>query len=416
MNDLPQGWAIAVLADLIVRDGVFADGDWVESKDQDPNGSIRLLQLADIGDGVFLDKSNRFINEQKFDQLQCTEVLEGDVLVARMPDPLGRACLAPRLRQRCITVVDVAIVRPGYQSVQPVWLMHFLNAPEVRQKIEVQSSGTTRRRISRSNLAQLQLPVAPFNEQKRIADKLDALLARVDACRERLDRVPAILKRFRQAVLTAATSGMLTEEWRKVNSESVDARGLAAQILTAHEAAGGHKAGNAAPPTDDVHDLSVDMFPQGWALLTLRDLVLPERPITYGILKPGPELEEGVPYVRVADFPNDRLNLSAIRKTSPKIDEEFKRSRLKGGDLLLSIRGTVGRLIVIPEELEGANITQDSARLSIQPLVNRDYVLWFLRSELAQTRMKGAVKGVAVRGINIGDVRACLKSIRQQAV
>ena len=59
-----------------------------------------------------------------------------------------------------------------------------------------------------------ELPLAPLNEQKRIADKLDAVLARVDACRERLDRVPAILKRFRQAVLAAATSGKLTEEWR----------------------------------------------------------------------------------------------------------------------------------------------------------------------------------------------------------
>jgi type I restriction enzyme S subunit len=129
VSELPQGWATAFLADLIVHDGEFSDGDWVESKDQDPNGSIRLLQLADIGDGVFLDKSNRFINEQKFDQLRCTEVLEGDVLVARMPDPLGRACLAPRLLQRCITVVDVAIVRPGHQSVHPAWLMHFLNTP-----------------------------------------------------------------------------------------------------------------------------------------------------------------------------------------------------------------------------------------------------------------------------------------------
>src|SRR5262249_6592671 len=61
----------------------------------------------------------------------------------------------------------------------------------------------------------LLLPLAPLNEQKRIADKLDAVLARVDACRERLDRVPAILKRFRQAVLAAATSGQLTEEWRE---------------------------------------------------------------------------------------------------------------------------------------------------------------------------------------------------------
>ena len=56
--------------------------------------------------------------------------------------------------------------------------------------------------------------LAPLNDQKRIADKLDAVLARVDACRERLDHVPAILKRFRQAVLATATSVKLTEEWR----------------------------------------------------------------------------------------------------------------------------------------------------------------------------------------------------------
>jgi type I restriction enzyme S subunit len=205
----------ATVADLIAPDGIFSDGDWIESKDQDPTGAIRLLQLADIGDGVFVDKSNRFVNDDKFEQLRCTEVFEDDVLIARMPDPLGRACLAPKLRQRCITVVDVAIVRPGPTSVGPRWLMHFLNAPSVRQVIELQSSGTTRRRISRGNLAQIELPVPPLPEQKRIADKLEALLARVDACRARLDRVPGILKRFRQSVLAAATSGELTREWRE---------------------------------------------------------------------------------------------------------------------------------------------------------------------------------------------------------
>lgn len=186
----------------------------------------------------------------------------------------------------------------------------------------------------------------------------------------------------------------------------VDATHIVEEIQRSHVAAGGHRAGNASPPTEDVHDLTVSMFPRGWALLTLRDLVMPDRPITYGILKPGPELESGVPYVRVADYPSDQLNLSTIRNTSPEMDDEFKRSRLRHGDLLLSIRGTVGRLVLIPEELEGANITQDSARLSIQPAVNRDYVLWCLRSEMVQSRMKGSMKGVAVRGINIGDVRA----------
>jgi type I restriction enzyme S subunit len=221
---VPNGWALAPLGHLIAKDGLFSDGDWVESKDQDPNGSIRLLQLADVGDGTFIDKSNRYINEEQFRRLRCTEVFEGDILIARMPHPLGRACLVPRLAQRCVTVVDIAIVRPGKSSVLPEWLMRFLNAPPPRRAISEQSSGTTRRRISRSKLEALSLPIPPIAEQTRIADKVGALLARADACRERLDRVPAILKRFRQSVLAAATNGELTADWRRTNAVVYDFR------------------------------------------------------------------------------------------------------------------------------------------------------------------------------------------------
>lgn len=217
MSDLPTGWAISSLKELLTEDGVFSDGDWVESKDQDPSGSIRLLQLADIGDGYFIDKSCRFINEQKFVELRCTELFENDVLIARMPDPLGRACLMPKLPQRCVTVVDVAVFRAGKNRVSGNWLMHTINAPQYRAEIELNSSGTTRKRISRGNLAAMAMPVAPLPEQKRIADKLDSVLARVDACRDRLDRLPALLKRFRQSILAAATCGRLTEDWRKTN-------------------------------------------------------------------------------------------------------------------------------------------------------------------------------------------------------
>jgi type I restriction enzyme S subunit len=74
--------------------------------------------------------------------------------------------------------------------------------------------------ISQAVIKSWPIPIPPLSEQKRIANKLDALLARVDACRERLDRVPLILKRFRQAILTAATSGQLTEEWREERNSS----------------------------------------------------------------------------------------------------------------------------------------------------------------------------------------------------
>lgn len=215
MSDLPKGWAPTTVKELAGSTGLFVDGDWVESKDQDPNGDIRLIQLADIGDGSFLDKSNRWINEGAFAQLRCTELATGDILIARMPDPLGRACLMPALEQRCVTVVDVAALRVDPRVANNRWVMHTINAPQLRAEIGAQASGTTRKRISRGNLGGLQIPLPPELEQKRIADKLDTVLTRVDAVNARLARVAPILKRFRQSVLTAATSGRLTEDWRQ---------------------------------------------------------------------------------------------------------------------------------------------------------------------------------------------------------
>ena len=95
LGELPAGWAWASIDDLVGSQGLFRDGDWVESKDQDPNGDVRLIQLADIGDGEFRNKSARFLTVAKAAELGCSYLREGDLLIARMPDPLGRACLFP---------------------------------------------------------------------------------------------------------------------------------------------------------------------------------------------------------------------------------------------------------------------------------------------------------------------------------
>src|ERR1035441_2972954 len=103
---LPSGWEWKTIPDLVSDDGVFIDGDWVESKDQDPNGDVRLIQLADVGDGAYRDKSDRFMTKAKAEELRCTFLSQGDVLIARMPDPLGRACIFPGDTKPSVTVVD----------------------------------------------------------------------------------------------------------------------------------------------------------------------------------------------------------------------------------------------------------------------------------------------------------------------
>jgi hypothetical protein len=103
---LPEGWAWATIPDLSGKAGVFIDGDWVESKDQDPDGDVRLIQLADVGDGFYRDKSDRFMTKAKAEELGCTFLKDGDVLIARMPDPLGHACIFPGDAKPSVTVVD----------------------------------------------------------------------------------------------------------------------------------------------------------------------------------------------------------------------------------------------------------------------------------------------------------------------
>jgi type I restriction enzyme S subunit len=111
---LPDGWSLSSIDDLIGAEGLFMDGDWIESKDQDLNGSVRLIQLADIGEVDFKDKSNRYMTFDRAKELGCTFLKQDDILVARMPEPLGRATLFPLTKLNgYVTVVDVAIIRPG---------------------------------------------------------------------------------------------------------------------------------------------------------------------------------------------------------------------------------------------------------------------------------------------------------------
>lgn len=185
----------------------FFDGDWVESKDQDPDGEIRLLQLADVGAGKFLDKSNRRVNQEAFDRLACREVLPGDVLIARMPDPLGRACVLPAGLGRTITVVDVAVVRTDPTKMIPAYLAYVLNSRRFRALIESLQGGSTRQRISRSRLGQQRIPAVSLDVQQATADQLDEATARIEAMLAKVADLKSLLLERRAALITDVVTG-----------------------------------------------------------------------------------------------------------------------------------------------------------------------------------------------------------------
>ena len=169
------------LGDLAGKSGLIVDGDWVESKDQDQNGDVRLIQLADIGVGEYLDKSSRRLNSAVAHRLHCTYLKPGDVLVARMPDPIGRACIFPGNTSPCVTVVDVCIVRPDEEIADARYVCHMMNSPSLQRSIESYVKGSTRQRISRGNLESLPISLPPLDEQRRIA----AILDQADALRRK---------------------------------------------------------------------------------------------------------------------------------------------------------------------------------------------------------------------------------------
>ena len=200
-EDLP----LQHLSEVLAGADVFIDGDWVESKDQDPAGGVRLIQLADIGDGYYVDKSNRFMTPQRAAELKCTYLRPGDVLVARMPDPLGRACIFPGDEKPCVTVVDVCVVRPGRAGPDPIWLCQALNAPETRRQLEQFATGTTRQRISRKNLGRVQLRVPPQAAQLEFS----ARMTEAAALRSRVMRASGAQQSLFLSLQQRAFSGVL---------------------------------------------------------------------------------------------------------------------------------------------------------------------------------------------------------------
>ena len=137
----------------------------------------------------------------------------------------------------------------------------------------------------------------------------------------------------------------------------------------------------------------------------LVDLIRPDRPVTYGILKPGTNVEGGIPVIRVKDYPNGEIIQEDMLHTTPEIDAKYVRSHLLPGDLLLSIGGSVGRMAIVPPELEGANITQHTARLSFAEKVLTKYVMGVLEMPSLQHIMESQIKGVAQKGLNLADVK-----------
>ena len=128
-------------------------------------------------------------------------------------------------------------------------------------------------------------------------------------------------------------------------------------------------------------------------------------PICYGILKPGEHYPEGIPVIKVKNIYSGRILQDELLRTTPEIHAQYQRAEVKSGDLLLTIRGSTGRVAIVPESLNGANITQDTARIRVSSDDDPIYLFYALQSPQVQRQIELNTVGQAVKGINIAEVR-----------
>lgn len=205
---VPVHWAKIPLKYVALDPGsLFLDGDWIESKDI-TGGAIRYITTGNVGEGKYKDQGNSYINEGVFASLSCTEVFPGDILVSRLNNPIGRACIIPDLGARIVTSVDNVIFRPD-RGFEKKYLVFLLSSEEYFKHTSDLARGTTMQRISRSLLGNIRIPVPPFHEQKKIAAFLDHETAKIDALIAEQQRLIELLKEKRQAVIShAVTKGL----------------------------------------------------------------------------------------------------------------------------------------------------------------------------------------------------------------
>lgn len=313
MTELPQTWADCRLGDVIDY------GVTQKSEPSEISDDAWVLELEDIE-----KDTSRLLDRQTFAQRQSKSTKNrfdaGDVLYGKLRPYLNKVLIAD---QPGYCTTEILPLKAG-SHLDARYLFYWLKHPTFLAYVEAESHGLNMPRLGTDTGRAAPFVLAPHAEQTRIADKLDAVLARVDACRDRLDHIPAILKRFRQSVLAAATSGKLTEDWR---ADQV-AR-MQPQAESANTARDSAQLRNAV--TAVTNSTSLDRGDE-WHVTSLGQCGTVSGGLTKNARRETLALKK--PYLRVANVYANCLDLADVSDIG-LTEAEHAKTRLVAGDLLI---------------------------------------------------------------------------------
>lgn len=399
--ELPEGWALVRICELYDSWGGATPS---RSNSHYWGPGVPWITSRELRDG-WVDEGTQSVSDLALAETRLRRCLPGTVLVVVRSGVLANRLPIAITRRSVVINQDWKAFTAPNRRLNP-WLALALRAVSSTILEENRRDGTTVQSVKFDQLKQLRIPLPPMVEQERIVAATERLTSRINAARDRLTRVPKILKRFRQTVLAAACSGRLTEDWREAHPDTPSVVEQLAEFDSGHARPRSTcvRTGDAkSEPTLELDGLPD--LPSTWCYRRADSIVDPATAISYGIVLPGPEVVRGIPYVRQRDVIDGTVLVDQLRKTTSEIAAKHQRSTLAAGGVLLCIIRHL-RVAIVPSGIDGANLTQGTVRLRPSLVASGPYLAMYLGGVYAQNWMRQRHFGMSMPRINVRDARA----------
>ena len=409
---LPKGWVLTAVKEFCEK---ITDASHNPPKAKE--SGVPMLSAKNISKGKISFDGGRLIAKEDFDiEHKRTRVSIGDVLLTTVAT-LGRTAVVDKASGKFALQRSVSVL--GSEQVDSVFLKYSLDNPEVQSFISMNARGNAQKGFYINQLKELQVKLAPIEEQKRIVEKLDSLLAQVDTIQQRLNHLPDIIKRFRQSVLAAAVSGKLTEQWRVDNSKDLlsltEYKKLTLDLYNSKKKA--DKSRIEKIKAKEWFYSSKGFIPAGWVDSHLIDIT---SVITCGVAKKPNYIDEGIKFLSAQNAKPFAPNLNKIKYISQEDFETFTvGAQPEKNDVLYSrVGANFGEACVIPWDFDFAIYVSLTLIKPYRNLIDEHYLTMFLNSKDGVLQSRGGIMGSGIQNLNVENVRKYkvpLPSLREQS-
>ena len=224
IGSIPKKWEVITLRDVVENDDDIVAGPFgsnLKVSDYIENG-IPIIRLQNIERNEFIHKDIKFVSNKKADELKYHSFRAGDIVLAKLGDPIGKACMVPSSLERGIVVADAVRIRVSPKKALAYFIEYILNSPICTLQLQKETIGTTRPRVNIFQIRNLIIPLPPIPEQKKIAEILSSVDQVIEKVNEAIEKTQRLKKGLMQELLTKGIGhkefkdtgiGRIPKEW-----------------------------------------------------------------------------------------------------------------------------------------------------------------------------------------------------------